>query len=141
MRIKLDEIIKLEKKDLWYIVVSYHRNSSLPTKAKWTIPRIKEFQCFINSEEKEWLINDEGWGLIANGNKLMELGKNPQSESLFMSKFIDSNKNNTWHGYPADYRRKIQDIPSTSILKKWYNEGLIEKHQILKIKKGKKCNL
>ncbi|WP_255702590.1 hypothetical protein [Fulvivirga ulvae] len=39
MEIELDTEIKLEEKDTAYMVVSYHRNSSLPSKSRWTISR------------------------------------------------------------------------------------------------------
>ena len=141
MRIELDQKIQVKDKNVYYTVVSYHRNSSLQNKSKWTISRLDEFNCFAYSEEKEWLINHQGWGVIPDGNKLIELGKNSESEKLYISKFVDSEENNIWHGYPADYRRNTQDIPTTQILTNWYNDGLIKKHHILKIKRGKKCNL
>jgi hypothetical protein len=74
------------------------------------------------------------------------LGETASSESerrqLFIAKFVDSNKNDQWHGYPADpCGNKQQDIPPETVLNIWLQEQYLRPSIIRKLTKGQKCKL
>lgn len=141
MALPLDQPINVTD-NIYYIIASQHRLMTNQHKSFWIISPEGELDCFQLTISKGWYQNNRGWGLcLSTEGKLNYLGKNNISELLKIAKFIDSVPNNHWHGYPADYRRKTQDIPPIDILKEWYDEGLLEKHCISKIKAGKVCNL
>mgnify|MGYP000530715666 CR=1 FL=1 len=155
MKIKHDEEIELIieriengkdiKYECSYIVVSYHRNNSLKDKSLWTIDEELEINCFKESQEKNWVQEYTSWGVDYESIKekviIKPIGNSVHNEELKIGRFIDSGKNNTWHGYPANYRRKKQDIPPTDVLLNWVGLGILKKHQVIKIKQQKKCNL
>lgn len=159
MKIEQDEEIPLtikrtvdgeeEEYECSYIVVSYHRDNSLKNKSKWTIDEEEELNCFIQTQENMWIDDYTAWGIkyeFIEDKKISKtiidpIGNSEHNEDLHIAKFVDSNENDTWHGYPADYRRKKQDIPPTNVLSAWMEAGILKKHQASKIKRGKKCNL
>lgn len=155
MKIKHDEEIELIieriengkdiKYECSYIVVSYHRNNSLKDKSLWTIDEEVEINCFKESQEKIWVQDYISWGMDYESIKekvvIKPIGNSEHNEELKIGRFIDSGKNNIWHGYPANYRRKKQDIPPTKVLLNWVGLGILKKHQVTKIKQQKKCNL
>ncbi len=61
--------------------------------------------------------------------------------NLFIAKFKNDVPHNTWHGYPADYQRKSQDIPDTEILHDWIANNILTKAKIRKIMAGQPCRL
>ncbi len=65
----------------------------------------------------------------------------PDQIRLFIAKFVDSNKNNKWHGYPANHVKNNQDIPPEEILLKWVNAQYIRMALVRKLIGGKKCKL
>jgi hypothetical protein len=137
----LDKEIDLTPQtDKKYICSSAHRRKQ-PDKSRWTITIDQEVGCFVSSVTFKWIETSMAWGLISHGNVLLILGINSQGVSLKVAKFVDSNGNNLWHGYPADYVRNYQDRPGVAILKDWRTKGMIEKHHIIKIRQGKECNL
>ncbi len=123
-----------------YTSVSYHRDGS-SGKSQWIITIEEECNCFINAVTHHWIIkNSIGWGVKMDSTITLEIvGRNINGESLKFAKFIGDRNN--WHGYPADYRRKTEDIPLISILLKWQKLGFIKKHHISKIRSGKICSL
>ncbi|WP_308131381.1 hypothetical protein [uncultured Flavobacterium sp.] len=123
-----------------YYVSSAHRRIQRH-KSRWTVTIDKEVECFIDSQTKSWIDATASWGIIQEGNNLLVLGLNSQNEELKIAKFIAKNNDGVWHGYPADFNRKIQDRPAMSILQSWRTHGHIEKHHITKIRQGKECNL
>ncbi|WP_294290843.1 hypothetical protein [uncultured Chryseobacterium sp.] len=129
------------KKDIKYIISSKHRETTNPQKSYWTVEYSEELTCFIDNYVKDYKSNNLTWGLIQENNSLKVLGKNTFKEELKLAKFIDSSKNNIWHGYPADYRRRNQDRPCSIILKKWVENSIITKSKMLKIRQGQICNL
>lgn len=142
--IKIDEpiVIHFNKESTTYTSISQHRIGGYRNKSFWTISLQEEVECFKNMYLRKWMIEFKGWSVLqATDNRLKELGKSKNGEILKLSKFVDSNQNNSWHGYPADYQRNIQDRPPISILEKWFKNSIIEKHQISKILQGKRCNL
>ena len=143
MAYSLDTQIDLNPKvDCSYIISYAHRKiNSYPEKSKWKISPDKEVYCFVNSQKFNWVEDNISWGLLQESNYLIELGVNRFKETLKFAKFIDSNKKNIWHGYPADYMRNQQDRPRISILLDWRNRGIIQKYHVTRIRRGKKCNL
>jgi hypothetical protein len=122
-----------------------HRNQS-PEKSQWIITEADERECFKYSFILGWSQQScTTWGLYFKENKVDYLGKTATNESsfyyLFIAKFVDSTKNNKWHGYPANPGGKQQDIPPESVTKEWLNKNYLSTHKIRKISKGQKCRL
>lgn len=69
------------------------------------------------------------------------VGINNDKEELRIAKFIDGTGSDVWHGYPADYLNRKQDIPSTFVLQIWVSSGYIGKSDLRKIRQGMPCNL
>lgn len=126
--------------DQKYIVSSAHRRKQ-KDKSRWTVSLDVEVQCFIQCQRAPWVEDTTGWGIIPNGNSLIELGVNCINEKLKIAKFVDSASTGLWHGYPADYMRKAQDRPGMLTLQAWLRNGHIQKHHLTKIRQGKTCNL
>jgi len=124
-----------------YIISSQHRQLGNPNKSIWSIPYEEEIDCFILSKTSKWINGSVCWGLKPINNRLEVIGKNNDQEDLKIAKFVDGNKNNIWHGYPADCKRKKQDIPDTEILVIWKNKELIGKSDVRKLKQQMTCNL
>ncbi len=126
-----------------YKVRSVHRRKGNTNKCIWTISIEEEVECFKDSALKKWLENKEGWGLKFNATNgdLEQVGVSEINEELKIAKFVDSNSTTEWHGYPADYCRRKQDRPSLKVLKDWWDNKIISKTQMSKIKQYKKCNL
>ncbi len=119
-----------------------HRGAPTKHKTVWTVGLPEEVDCFRRSSEEGWLLNSTGSGLIqlANG-RLATLGVNSHREDLKLARFVSPVPLGTWHGYPADYRRKPQDRPPITILSNWRLAAIIEKHQMAKIRRGQQCRL
>lgn len=123
-----------------YYISSAHRRVQR-NKSHWTVTIDQEVDCFVLSQTSNWIENIVCWGLISNGNNLLVLGLNSQREELKIAKFVAKNNYRVWHGYPADYCRNDQDRPGIRILQDWRTKRHIEKHHIIKIRRGKVCNL
>ncbi|NEP56261.1 MAG: hypothetical protein F6K31_04460 [Symploca sp. SIO2G7] len=128
-----------------YIPKIDHRNNN-PNKSQWTITESEEIDCFNNSFSSQWI--DQfytSWGLYFDNNEVSYLGisaKNePESCQLFIAKFIDSNQNNEWHGYPANHSRNQQDIPPETVTQDWIEKEYLRRATIRKITRGQKCKL
>ena len=131
--------------DISYIHKKDHRDNT-PEKSQWTISELEERDCFEFSLRNNWNTPDcVSWGLYFDhtGN-VGYLGKSASKEAdkqnLFLAKFVDSNKNNLWHGYPANHT-KNQDRPPEQILNNWMKEKYFSVAKIRKISKGQKCKL
>ncbi|MBI5150745.1 MAG: hypothetical protein HZA28_08270 [Candidatus Omnitrophica bacterium] len=125
-----------------YVVVSQHRGLDYRDKSRWLVSMQEEVDCFRQSLHHDWLMPDAGWGLIVDAqNNLMVLGINYLREESKVAKFVEGNGSSLWHGYPADLKRKVKDIPPTCILEKWYSMKLIRKHHLSRIRRGIRCNL
>lgn len=124
-----------------YTSVIQHRGKVNNNKSIWTINLVEEVDCFKKSYSSQWQLNCKGWGLHIIQDRICVLGKNPEGENLKIAKFVDSSNDNSWHGYPADYRSNIQDRPTQHILEMWREEGIIKKHHMSKIRSGMPCNI
>lgn len=124
-----------------YIISSQHRRTGNQNKCIWIITHDEEVNCFSNSYTEKWISDSKAWGLIIENNSLKILGLNDDDQELKLAKFVDANKNNIWHGYPADYMNRVHDIPVQNILKKWVEKNIITKAKMSKIRRGISCNL
>jgi len=124
-----------------YFISSQHRQLGNPNKSIWTISHEEEIDCFILSKTSKWISGSVCWGLKPIDNRLDVIGRNSVQEDIKIAKFVDGDKKNIWHGYPADCRRKKKDIPDTEILVIWKDKGLIGKSDVRKLKQQMTCNL
>lgn len=125
-----------------YVIVSQHRNSGYINKSRWKVPMPEEVGCFVQSRNNKWLLGDSGWGVIIDGvNNLKILGFNNLREELKVAKFIANDDLNLWHGYPADIKRKIKDVPPVIILENWCQRKIIKKYHMSRIRRQSSCSL
>lgn len=129
-----DEIVK-------YSPNPQHRDNN-PHKSQWTIMEPEEIQCFQVAYDKGWKKGNDAWGLHFRQNNVAYLGLGEdRSVELFIAKFKNDASHDTWHGYPADYQRKSQDIPDRNILSDWIANDVLKKAKIRKIMGGQPCKL
>ena len=132
--------------EIFYIHKSDHRSNS-PDKSQWRITPDEEKDCFTGAIKAKWTNSSCGWGLHFDDTaKVMYVGvtakSNPEERELFIAKFVDSNENSKWHGYPADpCNEKQQDIPPELILNDWLAKKYLRPQIVRKIGKGQKCKL
>jgi hypothetical protein len=132
--------------DTAYIHKMDHRDQS-DKKSQWLISTDAERECFVYSITARWNTPQYScWGLHFEGGKVSYLGvtakSDPELRQLFIAKFIDSNKNDKWHGYPADAcNEKQQDIPPEVILKDWLQKDHLRPQVVRKLTRGQKCKL
>lgn len=134
--------IQLTNKTIHYKIVTVHRRAGNQNKCIWTITPKEEVDCFQFSASNDWLDEKQGWGLKSNKNgSLDQIGLSTQKKPLKIAKFVDTNLTCEWHGYPADYCKNSQDVPSCKVLEKWKKNNLISKTNFSKIRQRKPCNL
>ena len=123
-----------------YVLNEQHRNGN-PHRSQWTIRPNDEVGVFEHSIESSWISQNRNcsWGLYLLNEKPSSLGLSITKKSLWIAKFVESA--NIWHGYPANYRFHTQDRPHTEVLQDWRSCGYIRKHEISKIRSGKRCSL
>ncbi|KAF2342278.1 hypothetical protein [Flavobacterium tistrianum] len=142
MTYKADTEIDLgEHIDGIYIISSQHRRTGNMNKSIWLIDFKEEIDCFIQTISNNWKDGVEAWGLKHENSNLKVLGLSSMKEELKLAKFVDGNKKNVWHGYPANHMANSQDRPTTEILKKWVDLGYITKAKMNKIRQGQLCYL
>lgn len=125
-----------------YTISAKHRGVNRD-KSHWAIRMPKEVALFTTTLKSGFEDKDKNcaWNILKVNGEVVVIGYSVSKQELKIAKFVDSNKNDSWHGYPADYMRKNQDIPSTKVLKLWYDNGLISASTMKKIKGGQPCNL
>lgn len=122
-----------------YMSIAYHRNGD-PEKSQWFISIEEEFESFAVSRKNKWYNELRGWGIHPSGT-LMDVGRLADGRTVQIVRFQEMTPHgqeiqNIWHGYPADIKRKTNDIPIYTILMSWMNQGIIKKHQLSKIRRG-----
>ncbi len=129
---------------IYYIHKADHRNGS-PDKSQWTILEPVERRCFERAYTSWRCSGYNCWGLHLEDNRVAYLGVTkrsaPETRNLFVAKFLDGNRNNKWHGYPADHVLNQQDIPPEDVLAMWLAAQLLRPAIIRKLSKGQKCKL
>ena len=124
-----------------YIPNPDHRNQT-PRKSQWTISIDEEIRCFNVAQVRGWHVNNVGWGLYMPNAHPDWLGvAQDHHTKVFIAKFVSSQHTDTWHGYPADYRRNAHDIPHERVLNSWLQDGIFTPAKIRKITKGQRCSL
>jgi hypothetical protein len=126
---------------LTYIHKTDHRDGSRQ-KSQWIISQLDERGSFILMYDSNWKHDHIGWGLHIQDRCANYLGTdNTGTYHLIVAKFVDGDRIEKWHGYPADHTYNPQDIPSRDILWQWKNMGYIGTCKVRKILKGQRCNL
>ena len=145
MNYKLDYQNKIKitnDREVIYTISKKHRGRN-PDKSHWVIEMPKEMELFrdalrLGYEDKA---NFTAWNLLIVDRKVCVIGKSVDGMELKMAKFVDGNKNEQWHGYPANYMKYNQDIPPACLLLSWQKAGYITTATMKKIKGGQPCNL
>ena len=145
MNYKLDYQNKIkitDDREVIYTISKKHRGRN-PDKSHWIIKMPKEVALFrdalrLGYEDKA---NFTAWNFLIVDGEICAIGKSVDDLELKMAKFVDSNKNEQWHGYPANYMKNNQDIPPASLLLSWQKAGFITTATMKKIKGGQPCNL
>ena len=98
----------------------HHRNGNR-RKSQWTISVPEEVAAFNYALSEGWLAYRYGWGVHLVNGIVSYLGvAQDRCTALFLAKFVcDPNGNDSWHGYPADYRNNPQDIPDEDLCFEW----------------------
>ncbi|GBF44587.1 hypothetical protein LPTSP2_38900 [Leptospira ellinghausenii] len=135
------KIIEFEDLGCKYLLLKHHRKAKSKEKSFWTISEKIEIHIFQNSYEKNWKDNNVAWGIFLEKGRMNQIGLLVNKTASYIAKFIDGNSKEEWHGYPADIIGNRQDVPNTKILQNWCEHKIIRKHQMMKIKRGIKCNL
>lgn len=129
---------------IYYIHKVDHRNGS-SQKSQWKISDSAERKCFKRGFTLLRCNDHSCWGLHFRNKIVSYLGVTksaaPEKRKLFVAKFIDSNENNKWHGYPADHVLNQQDIPPENVLRIWLENQYLRPAIIRKLSKGQKCKL
>ncbi len=130
-----------------YVINWQHRDGN-PKKSQWAIDQGQEIGVFECSYESDWVSQEQdkrsSWGLYIVDRIPSVLGRTARECKLPLgdvrvAKFTESQQ--TWHGYPANYRDNNQDRPDTRILKSWHTRGYIRKNEIKRIRSMKPCSL
>lgn len=135
--------------DVRYIQTMTHRNGN-PQKSQWTINEIEERDCFEFAAQMYFIDGFSSnyccWGLYILNKSPERLGKSAANKpqpfrDLFIAKFVDGDKNNKWHGYPADLVNYTQDIPLENILNYWMEANFFSAAKIRKMSRAQKCRI
>ncbi len=125
---------------VFYLINPQHRTRNRQ-KSIWKINQQEEVASFTLSFNKHWHQKSLGWGLHMVNGKAQFLGvaAPDHCRPLMLAKFVDGNKNNHWHGYPADHERHAQDRPPVAILDTWLRTRTLTGRQIRNIQAGFPC--
>ena len=145
IKYKLDYQNKIkitDEREVIYTISKKHRGRNAE-KSHWIIKMPKEVALFrdalkLGYEDKE---NYTAWNLLVVDSEVCVVGESTEEINLKIAKFVDSNKNEQWHGYPANYMKNNQDIPPANVLRQWYDANIISGATMKKIKGGQPCNL
>lgn len=129
-----------ENRKVVYTISKKHRGEN-KSKSNWTIPKPEEVTLFTDALKKGYEEECFAWNLLLDGEAICEVGRSSEGLELKLAKFVDANKKDQWHGYPANYQKNNQDIPPYNVLKLWMNSKLISAATMAKIRKGQPCNL
>ena len=129
IKYKLDYQNKIKidaDREVIYTISKKHRGRN-KKKSYWSIPMPKEVSLFrdalrLGFEDKD---NYTAWNLYIKDGEVCMVGYSVDRKELKIGKFVDSNKNEKWHGYPSNYMKNNQDIPPASVLLSWLKAGYI----------------
>ena len=129
----IDTAVPINEKASYYFSPK-HRRIATEDVSIWDIDFQNELSCFKASIHNEWIYNEVSWGFIKNGEEFIIVGHNLINRELKFAKFVSNE--NIWHGYPADFRNKPDDKPVPQLLLIWFNEKVISKPLLKRIKQG-----
>lgn len=122
-----------------YKAVSYHRNGTAH-KSQWIIGVDEEIGLFVYAITANSIGECRGWALYIKDGVRNVVGLTIDREESYIGVFERSTELE-WHGYPGDYKRSDKDIPHTTILQNWKNNGYITKSHMSHIQHQQPCNL
>ncbi len=145
IKYKLDyqNTIKIsDEREVIYTISKKHRGHN-KKKSYWSIKLPREIALFRSAlkDGYEDKANFTAWNLNIVNEDVCLVGYTVEKKELKIAKFVDSNHNEKWHGYPANYIKNSQDRPSSKVLELWNNAGFISTATMKKIKGGQPCNL
>jgi len=131
-----------DEREVVYTISKKHRGHN-KKKSYWSIKMPREIALFRSSLQNgyEDKANHTAWNLNIVNGEIRLVGYTVNKKELKIAKFVDSNHNEKWHGYPANYIKNSQDRPSSKVLELWYNANVISAATMKKIKGGQPCNL
>ena len=129
-----------ENRTVIYTISKKHRGKN-KNKSSWSIAMHEEVDLFADALKKGYEEDNIAWNLLFDGKAVCVVGYSTDDYELKLAKFLDSDKKDQWHGYPADYLKNIQDIPPYDFLKRWMEAKYITVAVMAKIRKGQRCNL
>lgn len=132
-----DETVQVTSKTT-FISTKKHRIRGNPNASIWTIGYREEYIVFLKS--KPHLSNDGiSWGVHTPNGRMAKLGdSNCGNYDLIFAKYTShENNDDLWHGYPANYIKNTQDVPSNNFLKDLVLKNYLTKAKRKKIRNGK----
>jgi len=118
-----------------YLISQKHRGAATASISVWDVSLDDEVGCFTRSFRNGWNTNSNAWGCISIGQReLGRIGYNLKNNMLIIAKFVCDQ--DQWHGYPADLKNKPNDKPVPSVLFSWYQQQIISKMLMSRIKQG-----
>ncbi len=136
-KITLDTPVLLQP-GVYYVAKRYHRNRHRE-KSQWKITVHLEVTSFYRSYCSDWHDNVIAWGLNMPANAPAILGLSVERLPVLVAKFRNSGP--YWSGYPVDYQKTPEDRPSPAVLRAWWQAGIIQKHEISRVRSGRPCSL
>lgn len=136
-----------------YAFHPHHRNDSYRDdphrKSQWRpdFPQNTELECFFLCFVNEWWVTGiqgkrEGWGVYLPPGPFRYVGSSADARrDLLLAKFVDGTGSHSWHGYPADYQARPQDVPDPDVLKEWLRARPISPRAVRLISSGQPCDL
>lgn len=128
-----DEIVRK------YTINPKHRSKPTGDICTWIIDEKTEKQIWEQAISENWIADNKSWGIKVENSRIIQVGTNIRKEFLIIGKFIDGNRNEDWHGYPANYVRNNHDVPPESILSTWLALEMINRAKWSRIRRQKDC--
>ncbi|MFV8257518.1 hypothetical protein ACNQKP_06925 [Bdellovibrio bacteriovorus] len=117
-----------------------HRNK-MAGKTQWaaSISISTEESIWKNGIQKTWFseANTVVFGLHKISKKLAYLDSNNR---LNFARF-KSDSQLEWHGWPANPKERLEDIPPVSVIDSWVNSGFTTRCRAEKVRKLQKCSI
>lgn len=118
----------------------HHRNGNRK-KSQWIIGMNEEVAVFTFAWNGKFVSDSLAWTVYPENGVLKELGtlvdRNRRSR---LAKFVGNTQTSiVWHGYPADYRTKAQDIPHEGVLKRMIEASILDKRTAIRLSLGQPC--
>jgi hypothetical protein len=110
-------------------------------KSQWKITEKQEVLCFETAIVAGWQHGAYAYGVHQAKQRCRILGVDRDHKTeVFVARFEAKAGNGVWHGYPINYRRASDAVPTT-VLGKWLNAEVLSAAKISKITQGKPCRL